>query len=148
MAVSATPMVLVDPTTGQQYKAGGGATGTQPSSNASSVTPATDAKWTVVDDQTAYAFPPNNGSSLAAGAATTPVTIVVGGSYIWSYILGGTSPSLVLEALGPDGTTYIPVNSVAVTATGAQGVVLGAGSTVRLRNSGANTITGLYSVLA
>lgn len=84
--------------------------------------------------------------TLAAGASTTPVTGIAGASYVWAYQFGGTTPSLVLEALGPDGTNYQTVATV--TASGTQGIVLGSNSTVRLRNSGANSITGLYSSLS
>lgn len=86
-----------------------------------------------------------NNQTLAAGGTTAAVAGITGGSYIWSYQFSGTSPSLILEALGPDGTNYQTIATV--TQSGTQGVVLGQGSTVRLRNAGANQITGLYSSL-
>lgn len=84
--------------------------------------------------------------TLAGNASTTPVTGVQGGSYIWAYQFGGTTPSLVLETLGPDGVTYQAVGS-AVTASGQTGVVIGQNATVRLRNTTGNSITGLSSSL-
>lgn len=86
-------------------------------------------------------------ASLASGGTTGDTAGIAGGSYIWAYQLGGTSPSLVLEALGPDGSTWITIATV--TATGQQGVVLGNAARVRLRNgSGSNAITGLSSSLS
>jgi len=82
-------------------------------------------------------------ATLAAGASTTPVTGIGGASYIWAYQFAGTTPSLVIEALGPDGVNYQTITTA--TASGSQGIVLGSNSTVRLRNAGANQITGLYS---
>jgi hypothetical protein len=84
-------------------------------------------------------------ASLAPGATTTPITGVTGASYIWAYQFAGTTPSLVIETLGPDGTNYQTVATV--TASGQQGIVLGQNSTVRLRNAGANAITTLSSSL-
>ncbi len=88
--------------------------------------------------------------TLAAGANTTPVTIPAGNSasYGWDYVFGGTSPSLKLQSLGADGTTWLDVATV--TASGQQGVVIFTGSggaQVRLLNAGANSITGLSSRL-
>lgn len=84
--------------------------------------------------------------TLASAGTTTPQNNIIGGSYIWAYQLSGTSPALVLESLGPDGVTFMVVATVY--ATGAQGVVIGGNGTVRLRNSGANAITGLSSSLS
>lgn len=87
-------------------------------------------------------------ASLAAGANTTPVTVTDTASYGWSYLFGGTSPSLVLESLGADGTTWQV--AATVTASGQQGIGIFAGAggaSVRLRNAGANPITGLTSSL-
>lgn len=85
------------------------------------------------------------GGTLAASTAATAVTGVAGGSYVWSYQFGGTTPSLVLESLGPDGVTYQTIATV--TASGTQGVVIGNNATVRVRNGTANAITNLYSSL-
>lgn len=86
------------------------------------------------------------GSTLAGNTAATPVTGIIGGSYIWAYQLGGTSPSLILEALGPDGVNYQTVATV--TASGTQWVGAGNNATFRLRNGTANSITGLSSSLS
>lgn len=86
-------------------------------------------------------------SSLAAGASTGQTAGIAAGSYVWSYVLGGTSPQLKLEYLGPDGATWIQLGTTA-TANGSQGVVIGDNATVRLTNgSGSNAITGLSSSL-
>lgn len=90
-------------------------------------------------------------ASLAAGATTTPVTIPAGqsASYAWSATFGGTTPSLVLEALGADDTTYYTVATL--TASGSLGVVVftgDGGAIVRLRNAGTNAITNLSSRLS
>jgi hypothetical protein len=80
-------------------------------------------------------------ATLAAGATTAPVTGIAGAVYVWSYVLSGTTPQLVLEFQGPDGATWIPMATV--TGNGAQNIVLSPNSTIRLRNGGANPITGL-----
>ena len=90
-------------------------------------------------------------ASLAAGATTQPVTIPAGqsASYGWATTMTGTSPSLAIEALGADGTTYFTVATI--TAPGTMPVVIFTGSggaTVRLRNTGANPITALTSSLS
>jgi len=86
-------------------------------------------------------------SGTLAATTSTGIKTLYGGSYIWAYQFTGTSPQLILEALGPDGTTYIQVGTTA-TATGSQGVVLGNNAIVRLRNgSGSNAINSLSSSL-
>lgn len=88
-------------------------------------------------------------ATLAAGASTTPMTVSKTSSYGWNYILSGTSPSLKLQSLGADGTTWVDIATV--TASGAQRIDIFAGSTgaqVRLFNAGANPITALSSTLA
>lgn len=85
-------------------------------------------------------------ATLPGNATTTPVTGVKGGRYIFAYQFGGTSPSLILESLGPDGATYQTVATV--TAGGSQSVEFGENSTVRLRNGTANSITGLSASLS
>lgn len=89
----------------------------------------------------------SNVASLAAGNFTTPVSGIMGGSYVWAYQFAGTTPSLQLESLGPDGVNYLPIGA-AVTASGSTGVVIGSNATVRLRNTGSNAITGLSSNLS
>lgn len=116
-------ITLIDPITGQPYRAGGGI-------------------------QSTVALVPAN-STLAGNANSTPVTIANSAVYGWSYTFGGTSPSLKLQTLGPDGTTW--QDSATVTASGAQPVNVFSGSggtTVRLLNATANSITGLSSQLA
>lgn len=80
-------------------------------------------------------------ATLAPGASTAPVTGIAGAVYVWSYVLSGTTPQLVLEFQGPDGATWIPMTTVS--ANGAGNIVLSPNSTIRLRNGGANPITGL-----
>jgi hypothetical protein len=80
---------------------------------------------------------------ITAGSNSTPVTVTTSATYGWSYILSGTSPSVTLQVLGPDGTTWQTVGSP-VTASGMQGVVIFAGvagASVRLLNSGSNSVT-------
>jgi hypothetical protein len=69
--------------------------------------------------------------NLAAGAASAPITQVVGASYLFEAIFTGTG--LVLQRLGPDDSTWI--NAGTLNASGSIGVVLGANDTVRLFNS-------------
>lgn len=60
---------------------------------------------------------------------------VRGGSYIWAATAtawGGAT--VTLQALGPDGTTWLSVDSL--TANGAKGVVVGEGATLQLAISG------------
>lgn len=82
-------------------------------------------------------------ATLAAGATTTGVTGVAGSGYIWSTVMNGTSPQLVLEWLGPDGATWLTLDTV--TASGSKGIGASPNASLRLRNAGANAITGLYS---
>lgn len=84
--------------------------------------------------------------TLAAGATSQPVTNLPAGTYIFGAQFSGTSPSLVLEYLGPDGTNYLTLATLTV--SGSQGVVLGSNTTLRLRNSGANSITSLYAIVS
>jgi hypothetical protein len=88
----------------------------------------------------------SNTASLPAGGTTPVVTGVQGASYVFAYQFGGTSSSLVLESLGPDGVNYQTITTV--TASGTQGIVIGQGATVRLRNAGANAITNLSASLS
>jgi hypothetical protein len=88
----------------------------------------------------------SNVASLASGASTTPVTGLQGGSYIFDAQFAGTSPSLKLQVLGSDGTTWRDVGA-ALTAPGSASVVIGGNASVRLLNAGANAITGLYGTL-
>lgn len=85
--------------------------------------------------------------SLASGANTTPVTGVVGGSYIWNVVgtfSGGSA--VALQTLASDGVTWMTVGSP-VTASGNVGVVIGNNASVRLLGSVATT-TSLSSSLS
>jgi hypothetical protein len=101
------------------------------------------------DVQNTYTLASN--ASLAAGTtnATTPVSGIKGGSYIFAYqFTQAATVSLILEALGPDGTTYQTISSLSAT-SGTVGIVLGENSTVRLRNgSGTNAVSALYANLS
>lgn len=83
-------------------------------------------------------------ATLAAGATSSTVAVNRSGTYGFTVILTGTSPSLTLQQLGPDGTTWMDV--VTVTASGSQPITIFAGAggaAVRLKNAGANPITAL-----
>lgn len=82
--------------------------------------------------------------TLAAGGATTPVTAVAAGSYIFEAIFIGSD--LQLQRLGPDGASWI--NAGVLAAAGSVGVVLAANDTLRLRNNSAAAITGLHARVA
>ena len=84
--------------------------------------------------------------TLAGSAATTPITAVTGGSYVFDARFGGTTPSLNLQALGADGVTWVNVGA-ALTAGGNVGVVIGQGASVRILNNTANSITALSASL-
>jgi hypothetical protein len=92
-----------------------------------------------------------SGSSLAAGATSTAVTGIPEGSYGWALQMTGTTPSLILEYLGPDGATYITLETATTSGSsyaGTIGVVIGANATVRLRNPTGATITAISSSLS
>jgi hypothetical protein len=83
-------------------------------------------------------------ATLAAGAATAPLTGVQAGSYIFEAIFTGAD--LQLQRLGPDGATWI--NAGVLAASGSVGVVLAANDAIRLRNNSAASITGLHARVA
>jgi hypothetical protein len=83
-------------------------------------------------------------ATLAAGAATAPLTGVQAGSYIFEAIFTGAD--LQLQRLGPDGATWI--NAGVLAASGSVGVVLAANDSIRLRNNSAASITGLFARVA
>ena len=86
--------------------------------------------------------------TLAANASTAPVKVGVSKTYLFSYVLGGTSPSVKLQYLGADGATWIDM--VTVTANGGTEVDIyagGAGAALRLTNTTGNSITGLSAAL-
>jgi hypothetical protein len=83
-------------------------------------------------------------ATLAAGAATAPLTGVQAGSYIFEAIFTGAD--LQLQRLGPDGATWI--NAGVLAASGSVGVVLAANDTIRLRNNSGASITGLFARVA
>jgi len=100
-------------------------------------------------NEASASYPLATNATLASGANTAPVTVTSSASYGWAYIFGGTTPSLALQALGPDGTTWQTIATVS--ASGAQGIVIfagAAGAQIRLLNTGANSITGLSSTLS
>ena len=82
----------------------------------------------------------------ATYAPTTDPTLgLKGGSYIWAVTATAWNGATVkLQALGPDGATYLDVDSL--TANGTKGVVIGEGATVKLAVSG-GVPTGLASSL-
>lgn len=85
-------------------------------------------------------------ASIASGAGGDAITGVKAGSYIWS--LTGTfgGATISLEALGPDGVTYVSVTGASLTANGEKGVVIGENATLRLKSTGAAS-SALYSSL-
>ena len=84
---------------------------------------------------------------LAAGEATTPMTLTRSRVYGIDVQFAGTSPSLTVEKLAADGTTWTPVVAAYTTSPngGPVNVFAGAGGAqVRLKNTGANPLTGVY----
>lgn len=72
---------------------------------------------------------------IASGGSTTAVAGVQGGSYVWALTAGAFNGATIkLQALGPDGSTYVDVDSL--TANGQKGVVLGENAQVRLAATG------------
>lgn len=83
------------------------------------------------------------GATYAVG--TDPTVGLKGGSYIWAVTATAWNGATVkLQALGPDGATYLDVDSL--TANGTKGVVIGEGATIKLAASG-GAPTGLASSL-
>lgn len=82
-------------------------------------------------------------NASASGSAVGPIN---GGSYEWCTTGTFGGASLQLQALGPDGTTYINVGS-AVTSAGCTGVVLGRNAQVKVTVTG-GTPSGLFSSLS
>jgi hypothetical protein len=75
-------------------------------------------------------------SGVNAAGATTPVSGIVGASYVLACVSASwAGVSVQLQALGPDGTTYLNVGT-ALSANGTLGVVIGANATARLNVTG------------
>ncbi len=85
-----------------------------------------------------------NNISLAAGAASTAITAVAAGSYIFEAIFTGSD--LQLQRLGPDGATWINAGTLAT--SGSVGVVLAANDTLRLRNASAAAMSAITARVA
>lgn len=87
-------------------------------------------------------------ATINIGAFTTPV-LVAGGNYVWSTAGAFNGGTITLQALGPDGSTYINVATQA--AASSTQVMIGAGignsgTQVRLGDTVANA-TGIFSAL-
>lgn len=82
-----------------------------------------------------------------ASATGTAVTGVVGGSYIWSVAGTFGGATVKLQALGPDGSTYLDVPSASLTSAGQLGVAVGANATLKVVVTGGSP-SGLYSSLS
>lgn len=88
--------------------------------------------------QTAYTLLSN---ATATGAS---VPGVVGGSYIWSITSTGWNvATATLQALGPDGVTWVDI--LAKTANFTGGVVVGNNATLRVAITAAVPSAGVYS---
>lgn len=88
----------------------------------------------VIDPVTKKPMAPGASASTYA-PSTDPTAGVRGGSYIWAVTASAwNSATVKLQALGPDGATYLDIDSL--TANGTKGVVIGEGATVRLAVSG------------
>lgn len=82
-------------------------------------------------------------NASAAGAA---VPNVMGAAYEWCTTGTFGGASLQLQALGPDGSTYMNVGS-AITSAGCTGVVIGQKATVKVTVTGGSP-SALYSSLS
>ncbi|MET0372730.1 MAG: hypothetical protein ABW128_00570 [Rhizorhabdus sp.] len=87
-----------------------------------------------------------NNVTIAAGAAGPTVTVPRGGYFFFDAAFSGTSPSLKLQRLGSDGTTWLDVVTRTATGTG-DPVGIPSGSQLRVYNAGANSLTGVSAVL-
>lgn len=86
---------------------------------------------------------PASGLTYSLTAAGTPG--ILGGAYIWAVTASDWDGATVaLQALGPDGATWLDVH--AMTANGIAGVEVGEGATLRLSASGGAPV-GLASSL-
>ena len=81
-------------------------------------------------------------NASATGAAMAGV---VGGSYVWCVSGTFNGATVALNALGPDGTTYLPVATR--TTAGCTGVVLGSNASVQAVVTGGPP-SALYSTLS
>ena len=84
---------------------------------------------------------------LLSNAATTgaAVSATAGGSYIWTAAGTFGGATVKLQALGPDGQTWLDV--AALSAPGSTGVVVGEDASVRVAVSGGSP-SGLYATLS
>lgn len=84
--------------------------------------------------------------TLAAGAAGPTVTVPRGGYFFFDAAFSGTSPSLKLQRLGSDGTTWMDVVTRTATGTG-DPVGIPNGSQLRVYNAGTGALTNVAAVL-
>lgn len=76
-------------------------------------------------------------ASIADGGASDPITGVASGSYIWALTAGTWAGATIkLQALGPDGATWLDVSGSSLAANGTVGVVVGANASLRLAATG------------
>jgi hypothetical protein len=84
--------------------------------------------------------------TLAAAAAGPTVTVPRGGYFFFDAAFSGTSPSLKLQRLGSDGTTWMDVVTRTATGTG-DPVGIPNGSQLRVYNAGSVALTNVSAVL-
>lgn len=106
------------------------------------------AALTALGDDTTTVRSLANNVAIAAGATTTPVANIPGGTYILTVQGAFGVGTISIESLGPDGVNYVAANpAVALTATGSVGVVIPNSATVRLRNTGGTGATAIFASL-
>lgn len=111
----------------------------------------------VNDDANPFASDGGSKLSLASNATITAgqslpangVLMARGGDYRWQVIASNfNGATLSLEALAPDGTTWIPFDPVAtLTANGGKNVGIPNGSTIRMTATG-GAPAGVYATLS
>lgn len=78
-----------------------------------------------------------DGSSVAAGDTTVPVSGIAKGDYVLTVQPANTA--ITVQVLGPDKTTWI--DRGAIDASGIEDVRIGEGASVRLRNTSGGALT-------
>lgn len=87
-----------------------------------------------------------NNATLAVGAAGPTVTVPRGAYFFFDAAFSGSSPSLSLQRLGPDGTTWLDV-VIRTTAGSGDPVGIPNGSQLRVYNAGSGSLTAVSAVL-
>ncbi|WP_257541217.1 hypothetical protein [Sphingobium sp. CFD-1] len=97
-------------------------------------------------DGTSASYTLAGNQTLAATTGATPITGVRKGNYTWAAQFTGTS--VKLQALGPDGATWLDVATLSAPGIFAGEIRIGANAQLRIYNPNGTSVSGIYSSLS